>query len=81
MKIEAKLWPFGSEQGYEEIWPSDLVFDLTWPIFELDRDIIQTNILVKCFMKIKAKLRPLEGKQCFKEIWPSDLVFDRHDPY
>ena len=29
MKIEAKLWPLESEQGFEEIWPSDLVFDPT----------------------------------------------------
>ena len=32
---------------FKEIWPSDLVFDQTWPIFELDLEITKTNILVK----------------------------------
>ena len=47
MKTETKLWPLESEQGLKEIWPSDLVFDPTWPIFKLDLDIIKTNILVE----------------------------------
>ena len=55
MKIEARLWPLEGEQGFKEIWPSDLVFDQTWPILELDQDIIISNILVK-FHKIEAKL-------------------------
>ena len=46
MKIKAKLWILEGEQGFELLWPSDLVFDSTWPIFKLDRDIIKTNILV-----------------------------------
>ena len=46
-KIEAKLWPPGCIQGFNKIWPSDLLFYQIWPTFELDRDIIQTNILVK----------------------------------
>ena len=36
------------------IWPSDLVFDPTWPRFELVRDIINTNNLTK-FEKDRAK--------------------------
>ena len=46
---EAKLWPPEGEQGFIEKWPSNLVFDPTWPIFQLDQDIIKTNILVKFF--------------------------------
>ena len=45
MKIEAKVWPLDSEQGLKEILPSDLVFDLTLPLFEIDRDM--SIILVK----------------------------------
>ena len=30
-----------------KIWPSDLVFDPTWPVFILGRDFIKTNILTK----------------------------------
>ena len=29
MEIEAKLWLQESEQDFKEIWPSDLVIDLT----------------------------------------------------
>ena len=46
IKIEAKILPLEGEQGFEQIWPSDLVFNSTWLIFELDSDIIKTNILV-----------------------------------
>ena len=49
MKIEEKLWPLEGEQGLKEIWPSDLVFDPTWPIFKFDQDIIKRNILVKTY--------------------------------
>ena len=44
MLTEAKLWPLEGEQGFKEIWPSDLVFDRTWPIFDFVLDIIKTNI-------------------------------------
>ena len=47
MKIDVKLRSLEGEKGYKEIWPRDLVFDPTSPLFELDRDINQTNILVK----------------------------------
>ena len=45
MSIRLKMWPLERTQGFPKIWPGDLVFDPTWPIFELVRDIIQTNIL------------------------------------
>ena len=41
-------------QEFPSIWPSDLVSDLIWPGFELDLDIIQTNIL-KIFQAAEAK--------------------------
>ena len=48
IKIEAKLWPLEGEQDFNSIWPSDPVFFYpTWPIFELDQDIIKTNTLIK----------------------------------
>ena len=47
MKIEAKLWPLVGEQGFQEIWPVDLVFESAWPILKLDRDIVQVKILSK----------------------------------
>ena len=47
IKIEAKLWPL---EGEQDLTQSDLVtqfFYPTWPIFELDQDIIKTNTLIK----------------------------------
>ena len=49
MKIEAKLWPQEGEQGFKEIWHSDLVLDLTWSLFKFDHGIIQTNIQVNFY--------------------------------
>ena len=45
MSIRLKMWPLERTEGFSKIWPGDLVFDPTWPIFELVRDIIQKNIL------------------------------------
>ena len=57
---------------FSMIWPTDLVFDPTWPIFELDRDIVKMIIL----MMIGPKLWTLECSQGFSMIWPTDLVSD-----
>jgi len=35
------------KKEFSKIWPGDLVFDLTWPIFKLGLDIIKTNLLTK----------------------------------
>ena len=47
MKTEAKLWPLKLDNVLKAIWPSDLVFDPTWPIFKLDWDIVKMIILSK----------------------------------
>ena len=47
MKIGPKLWLLECSKGFPMIWPSDLVFDLAWPIFELDPDIVKMIILSK----------------------------------
>ena len=41
MKIEEKLWPPEVEKRLNEIWTSDLVFDLAWSILKVDQDIIK----------------------------------------
>ena len=45
--LDHKLWPLECSQGFSMIWPTDLLFDPTWPIFELDRDIVMMIILSK----------------------------------
>ena len=47
MMIGAKLWPLECSQGFSMIRPTDLVFDLTWPMFQLDQDIVKMIILSK----------------------------------
>ena len=49
MMIEPKLWPLECSQCLSMIWPTDLVFDTTWPIFKLDRDIVKMTILSKFY--------------------------------
>ena len=45
MMITSKMWPLGHSQGFPLIWPGELVFDIKWPSFKLDLEIIKTNIL------------------------------------
>jgi hypothetical protein len=47
VKIRSKLRPPECRQAFIITWPSDLVFKVTWPSFELDLDIIEINILTK----------------------------------
>ena len=47
MIIGLKMCPLERTQGFPRIWPSDLVFHPTWPIFELVRDFLKTNILTE----------------------------------
>ena len=47
MKIGPKLRPLEGSQGFSMICSTDLVFDPTFPIFELDRDIVKMIILTQ----------------------------------
>ena len=63
---------FGSElcllectQGFSKIWPSDLVFDLAWPSFELDLDIMIINILIKFFWPLNQNCAHYSEQKAF----------------
>ena len=45
ISIRPKIWSLEHTQGFSKVWPSDLVFDPTWPIFQVVRDFMKTNIL------------------------------------
>ena len=47
MLIRLKMWPPERTQGFSKVCPSDLVFDLTCPIFEFVRDFNKTNTQTK----------------------------------
>ena len=38
------MWPLEHQHGFPLIWPGELVFDIKWPSFKLDLEIINTNI-------------------------------------
>ena len=57
MNFESKLCPLECTQGFFKIWPSDLVFDPTWPSFKLDLDIMMINILTN-FHELMIKTVP-----------------------
>ena len=41
------MWPLECTQAFSMIWPGELLFDPMWPNFELDRDFVKNNILIK----------------------------------
>ena len=45
MTVESKQCPLECKQGFSKIWPSNLVFDPTWPSLKSDLDIKTINIL------------------------------------
>ena len=72
------MWPQERTQGFSKIWPSDLVFDPTWPIFQLLRNFIATNILTK-FHDCQTGNVACRAYTRFLRIWSNDLVLTRHD--
>ena len=45
MKFGHEMWLLQCLQGFSFFWANDLVIYPAWPSFELDRDIIETNLL------------------------------------
>ena len=41
------MWPLDHKQSFSRIWPSDLLFDPTSRILQIDPDVIKINILTK----------------------------------
>ena len=74
MIIGLKMWPLERTQDFSKIWPSDLVFDQTWPIFN-SSETSSRQTFWQSFKIIRQKMWPLECAQGFSKIWPSDLVF------
>ena len=47
MMTASKMWSLGCQQGFLLIWHDGVAFDPKWVSFELDLEIIKTNILSK----------------------------------
>ena len=60
--IGLKMWPLERTQGFSKIWPSDLVFDPTWPFSNLS-EISSRQTFWLIFMIIGLKMWPLERTQ------------------
>jgi len=56
------MLPQKCKQDVSKIWPSDLHFDPTQPMIELDQDISKKNILTM-FEEEWTKMWPLQCKQ------------------
>ena len=78
MKIGSDLCPAENIHGFTKIWPSDLVFDPKWPIFNCGPAFIKINILTN-FHDEWIKTVPHEGTHGFTKIWPSDPVLTQND--
>jgi len=65
------MWPLECKQEFPKIWPGNLVFDPTWPIFELDLDIVKTNILTKfyknCITNVDRRRTTDDGRRITKD--------------
>ena len=70
------MWPLEGGQGFQEIWPSDLVFDPTFMTYvQTLPSHHQENHSGKNY-KDWSKTVASSGEQGFEQIWPYDLVFD-----
>ena len=78
MMITSKMWPLEHQQGFPLIWPGGLVFYIQWPSFELDLEIIKTNILSNIYDDYFKNVT--SGVLSFLLIWPGHLVFDPRWP-
>ena len=82
MMIAWKMWPLEWQQDFTLIWPGDLVFYPRCSSFELDLEIIKTNILSQihddCFKNATARVLTRFSADLARWllIWPGDLVFD-----
>ena len=68
-----KLCPLECTQGFTKIWPSDLVFDPTWPSLKLDLDILWWLTFWQSFMNFGSKLFHLECTQA--KSWLTDVSY------
>ena len=76
MNFRSKLCPLEGTEGFSKIWPSNLVFDLTWQNFKPDLDIMMINNLTK-FHELWIRIVPFRVyTSFFSKILPNDLVFD-----
>ena len=74
-ELWSKLCPYSVHNDFYKICPSNLVFDPTWPIFELNLDLTRINILTK-FQEFWIKIVHSRVYTRFSKTWTSDLVFD-----
>ena len=51
MNFGSQPCPLECTQSFSKIWPSNLIFDPTWPNLEFDLDIMMINFLTQ-FQKL-----------------------------
>ena len=76
MMIGPKLWPLECSQCFSMIWPTDLVFDPTWPIFKLDWDTCHDDHSEHVWWWLDQNCGLWSVHKVYSMIWPTDLVFN-----
>ena len=76
------MWLLELTQGFSKIWPSDLVFHPSWPIFKLVKDIIKANILSNFHEYWTENMASRADTTFFLDLtwWPSFLSNMAHFP-
>ena len=69
------MWSLECTKGFPKIWSSNLVFNLSWPIWHLSEISLRETFWLN-FMSIGLKMWLVECTQGFSKIWPSELVFN-----
>ena len=77
--IGLKMWPQEYSIVFSLTWSGDLLFDPTWPSFELVGEIVEDIILSK-FEVDQAENVASRVLQGFSMIWSCDLLFDQTWP-
>ena len=75
------MWPLQHTQCFSKIWPSDLDFDPTWPIFKLIQDITKANILSNFKRVLNKKRSPNSVHMVFLRFEQVTYFLTPHDPF
>ena len=62
------MWSLECSQAFLQIWPSDLLFDPTWPNIELGLDFVKSNIVYK----FEEDLTKNVFSRVFTNCWQTD---------
>ena len=69
------------KQEFIKIWPGDLVFDPTWPKFDLGLEFAKTNILIKFHLNRVSSVNNSVVSGCPSSVVRQHLMFTLERPH